>query len=234
MSETPPHSSDDAIEGRRPLRKNPFFWAALAGALLIPAIRPLTRRVPPPPPVSRSVAPFEASDQRGRPAGSAALRDQVYLVTFLDSGAGAEARQEIAALVKLQRRCARQGVRLWLLTFGRDPGRDTPDAVRGAIERAGGDLSLRSGDCGDSRTGCGSWIVAAAPPAVARGFLEGVGPRPRTTPAGAPLDPLPPEAQAVLVDGDGGARGAYATDDDGLDEVFHRAQHVMSLRRSWR
>jgi protein SCO1 len=31
----------------------------------------------------------------------------------------------------------------------------------------------------------------------------------------------------VLVDGRGGLRGHYGTDAEGIDEVFHRSQHVL-------
>jgi hypothetical protein len=34
-----------------------------------------------------------------------------------------------------------------------------------------------------------------------------------------------------LVDGSGGIRGAYRDDTMGLDEVFHRAQHVARAKR---
>jgi hypothetical protein len=35
----------------------------------------------------------------------------------------------------------------------------------------------------------------------------------------------------VLVDGEGGVRGYYRPDEAGLDELFHRSQHVLRAMR---
>ena len=48
----------------------------------------------------------------------------------------------------------------------------------------------------------------------------------------APATPARPieiahTGKVVLVDGSGGIRGYYDTDDMGLEEVFNRAQHVL-------
>ena len=37
-------------------------------------------------------------------------------------------------------------------------------------------------------------------------------------------------AHIILVDWEGGVRGLYETDDPGLDEIFHRSQHVLAAR----
>ncbi len=39
----------------------------------------------------------------------------------------------------------------------------------------------------------------------------------------------------VLIDADGGIRGFYSTDELGLDEIYHRTQHVLrDLRKERR
>ncbi len=184
----------DQPSGKRPLRKNPFFWGALAGLVLVPAIRPLMRRVPEPPPVAGQMARIALTDHAGSAVSSGDLRDHVYLATL------APTEPQLAALVTLQQRCRRMGVKLWLVTFAATEAR----ALAAQIEQRGGEVG------GQPQR----WLVLA-------GWPEAIPAR---------LD----RERAVLVDGDGGLRGAFAIDDRGLDEVFHRSQHVMSLRRSWR
>jgi protein SCO1/2 len=233
--------SDHAVIGRstgwRALIRSPFFWGALAGIVLIPAIRPLTRHVPDPPPVIGTIPPFEALDQDGRPSGSEALRNHVYLASFLGTSDADAESARVATLVRLQRRCRRMGVRLRLVTLPRGPDRDAPEALRKVIVQAGGDLSGHTGD-GDS--GPGSWTVANLPETenatrVVQSFLSFARPGPAAPPTAVPAEaPAALADRAVLVDGDGGVRGAFTVDDAGMDEVFHRSQHVMSLRRGWR
>ena len=43
---------------------------------------------------------------------------------------------------------------------------------------------------------------------------------------------IPHTTKVVLVDGQHRIRGYYETDASGLDEVFHRAQHVLKEARS--
>ena len=192
--------TSDPPRGRPPLRKNPYFWAAIAGLVLVPAIRPLTRRVPEPPPAVGRMPAFELTDRAGHAVSSQALADHVYLATLLVPSAR---DRQLDALVKSFERCRRMGVKLWLVTFAGDED-VAPLALR---------IEARVGRLTHEPPG---WIVLAGRPA--RGIAAGA------------LD----AGRSLLVDGEGGLRGAYPTDDDGLYEVFHRAQHVMSLRKVWR
>ena len=49
----------------------------------------------------------------------------------------------------------------------------------------------------------------------------------RLEPAASPDDPIPHGCELILLDGSGGIRGSYRDDTNGLDEIFHRSQHVL-------
>ncbi len=209
----------DVAAKRPPLWRSPFFWAAIAGLILIPAIRPLTRHVPDPPAVVAQMPAFERIDTLGKPFGSVDLKDRVYLATFLGARCDAACAARVGSLIKLQQRCQRMGVKLWLVTLSIDSGSDDTRALAKGLERSGALLSA------DAR-----WIVLG-------GRAEYAGETTRlieAVHAAASARPGSVTDRAVLVDGDGGIRGFWPIDDDGLYEVYHRAQHVMSLRRAWR
>lgn len=203
----------------RSLLRNPYLWAALGGLILIPAIRPLTRQVPAPPPVTGQVPRFVLTDQAGGPFGSLDLKDRVYLVNFIGEQCTALCDARVQALVKLQKRCRQMGVKLWLVTVSTGPDLVSLAGIRAAIERHGGALDR--------------WILLTDRGGAARRLLED-GFQPLAGGSQSNNHPLAQAGWSLLVDGDGGVRGAYPTDEDGLYEVFHRAQHVMSLRKAWR
>ena len=217
-----PTASEDAPAGKRPLHRNPFFWGAIAGLVLVPAVRPFMRRVPDPPAVLAQMPRFELHDHRGSAFGSDALLDHVYLASVLDGVCEGACAKRAAALVGLHQRCRRMGVKLWMVTLSLAPERDTAESLRAVLLRHGADLAADANP----------WIVLHGQQARSLG----TGPFARLLdPVEKPGKPGAPAAmRSVLVDGDGGIRGAWPTDDDGLYEVFHRAQHVMSLRRAWR
>ena len=77
-------SADGAQEGRRrSLFENPFVWAALAGLVLIPLMRPLLRFEPAPPPVIATLPEFRLADQNGQVFGNAQLGGAVHVVGFV-------------------------------------------------------------------------------------------------------------------------------------------------------
>ena len=67
---------------RRPVWRNPWVLAFLAGILTLTAIRPLLRRIPEPPPLLAQLPAFSLVDDRGRTFGSAELRGTVWIGSF--------------------------------------------------------------------------------------------------------------------------------------------------------
>lgn len=206
---------------RPSLLRNYYLWAAIGGLILIPVIRPLTRRVPAPPTVTGQAPHFVLTDQRGGAFGSRDLKDRVYLAAFIGERCEALCDAKIAALVKLEQRCRQMGVPLWLLTISTDPDLVTLAELRARIERHGGAFDR--------------WILLTDRGGATRRLLDG-GFQPLADGALGRAGPrsLAQTRWSLLVDGEGGVRGAYPIDENGLYEVFHRAQHVMSLHKAWR
>jgi protein SCO1/2 len=210
-----------ATTPKRAALRSPFFWVAIGGLILIPFIRPLTRRVPPAPAVIGRMPPFELTDQEHRAFGDRNLVDRVYLASFLDASCRQLCNDRVSALVKLDRRCRRMGVKLWLVTISIDPEVVPIPRLRDLILQLGGTLDR--------------WILLSGAGVAARRFRDqGLQPLADAARADGVRQSLLRGQFSLLVDGDGNVRGAYPTNADGLYEGFHRAQHVMSLREAWR
>ena len=93
--------------------------------------------------------------------------------------------------------------------------------MRAYAEQAGADASWRfvTGD------------PAAITALVREGFKLGIGEATPTS-ADASLYDIAHSTKLALVDPDGNVRGFYGIEpDQGLDEIYHRAQHVMAEAR---
>ena len=197
------------------LLHNPFFWATLAGLITIPLLRPLLRRVPSPPEVLASLPPFRLIDQEGKPFGSEELRGQVWVGNFIFTGCNSICPELTRSMRKLQQRYQAAGVPVRLVSFSVDPEDDTPQVLKDYARRHGADLS--------------SWAFLTGPEPAIRslimdGFKTHLGRRQAR--AGNLVD-IAHAPYFVLVDGSAGIRGYYGPDESGLDEVFHRSQHVL-------
>jgi protein SCO1/2 len=208
-------SSSAAVEpARRSLFENPFVWAALAGLVLIPLMRPLLRFEPPPPPVIATVPPFELVDQDGAPFGDERFGDAVHVVGFVFTRCTTVCPFVTASLSRLAERydqAKEDGVGLLLVSV--DPQHDTPPVLREFARQRGLDPER--------------WrLLTGEPEAVRRlvveGFLVAMG---EPEGAGGPIE-IAHTGRLVLVDRDGGIRGYYDTSEEGLDEVFHRSRTV--------
>jgi protein SCO1/2 len=206
---------------RGPLWHSPFFWATLAGLITIPAIRPLLRHEPPPPPVLYALPPFSLVDTRGQPFGSAELEGQVWVVDFIFTRCASICPLLTRAMGNLDRRyreSGTDGVRLVSITV--DPGFDTP-AVLGEYASAHGiDLDR--------------WTLLSGPEHAIRaliteGFRFSFEEPPRDE-ADVDLVDIAHTGKLVLVDRSGGVRGLYDIDESGLDELFHRSRRVLEDR----
>ena len=60
---------------------------------------------------------------------------------------------------------------------------------------------------------------------VVGGFKTAMGDRIETE---AGLIDIAHTGRFVLIDADGGIRGYYGVDEDGLDEIYHRSRHVLA------
>ncbi len=204
------------IPGRRRLL-NPWFLAALAGVVLIPALRPLLRIEPDPPPVLRQLPEWRLVDQDGEAFGSADLAGDVYVASFLFTRCATVCPRLTAAVSRLERRYREEGVEgVRLVSFSVDPEHDTPERLRDYAGSRGLDLERWSLVTGDEEEMRG---------VVLDGFAVPMGDR--LDLAGGLVD-VAHSTRLALVDRAGGIRGYYGSDAVGLDEVFHRTRQILA------
>ncbi len=217
MFEERPSDPDEGVQKPRRRSLNPWFLAALAGLVLIPAIRPLLRFEPDPPPVLRELPQWRLVDQNGQAFGSDDLAGDVYVASFLFTRCATVCPRLTASLRQLERRYRDEGVEgVRLVSFTVDPEHDTPERLRDYARSRSLDLerwSLVTGAERELRS------------VVVDGFALPMGER--LDLAGGLVD-VAHAARLALVDRDGGVRGYYGSDAVGLDEVFHRTRQILA------
>jgi protein SCO1/2 len=204
-----------------PLRRNPYLWAFLVGCVTMTLMRPLLRYEPKPPPVLSELPSFALVDSAGAPFGSAELRGQVWIASFFFTRCPSVCPLLMTRMAALQRRFEHagiDGVRLVSITV--DPTYDTIERLRAAAPGYGVEPSR--------------WTLLTGPLARIHELLVSGFHVPGLDAAGLVDGDIPHTTKVVLVDASGHVRGYYDTDEQGLDEVFHRAQHVLKEARSQR
>jgi len=191
--------------------------AALAGVILIPALRPLLRIEPDPPPVLRQLPEWRLVDQDGEAFGSADLAGEAYVASFVFTRCATVCPRLTSEVSRLQRRYREEGVEaVRLVSFSVDPEHDTPERLLDYAGSRGLDLDRWS-------------FVTGAEKAMRSVVLDGF-----ALPMGERLDlagglvDVAHATRLVLVDRAGGIRGYYGSDAVGLDEVFHRTRQVLA------
>jgi len=210
----------DQPSGGRGILRNPFIWYFFVGVIVLTLMRPLLRREPQPPPVIGQLPHYSLVDTSGRSFGSEELAGQVYVTSFIFTRCTSICPLLSRAMASLQQRYDDEGVEgIRLVSITIDPEYDTPErlAEYAAAHRA------------DPRrwtflTGEEDQIVDL----VEKGFKTAVG---QPEMAGDDLIDIAHSGHLVIVDGQGGIRGYYGSDEQGLDEVFHRSQHVLKQQR---
>jgi protein SCO1/2 len=205
---------------RRTIWRSPFFWAAVAGLVLIPAMRPFLRFEPDPPPVLGQLPKFELVNSSGEPFGSSELEGRVWVANFIFTRCASICPLLTDAMSRLDRRFVDEGIDgIHLVSFTVDPEFDTPEVLRNYGELYGIESDR--------------WSLVTGSPDAIRAIVEGG----FKTAMGSPdtgeggLIDVAHTGKFVLVDGSGGIRGYYDTDAIGLDEIFHRSQHVLNGER---
>ena len=217
MSEERLAGPDQGAPAPRRRFLNPWLLAALAGVVLIPALRPLLRNEPAPPPVLRQLPEWRLVDQNGEMFGSADLAGEVWVASFLFTRCATVCPRLTADVSRLERRYRDEGVEgVRLVSFSVDPEHDTPERLREYARRWRIDLerwSLATGAEEEMRS------------LVLDGFAVPMGER--LDLAGGLVD-VAHTTRLVLVDRAGGIRGYYASEAVGLDEVFHRTRQILA------
>lgn len=209
-------------------------------------MRPLLRFEPAPPPLYATLPRLELVDQDGQDFQLAdserplRLGAPVRVVGFFSTGCHAECEPVLSGLSQLSARYRDEGVEgVEVIAITVDPARDDPGALRDfASDRwlEGEGPRLLTGDPAQVRMLLLEGFHAGDP----RVLLARAS-RSRSASGAAPVpfaaeteDPaaLATDHRLVIVDRSGGLRGSYTVDAAGLDEVFHRSQHVLEEKRS--
>lgn len=207
----------------RLLRKHIYVVAGLFGIITITAIRPLMRRVPDPPPVLYQLPEYALVDQQERPFTPETLRGKVWIAGFVFTSCPSTCPAVTRAMQDLRARLDRNEMDVEMVSFTVDPEHDTPAVLRAYAEQAGADPGNWRFVTGD---------LAAIRALVRDGFKLGIGER-APTEDDANLYDIAHSTKLALVDPDGNVRGFYGIEpDQGLDEIYHRAQHVMKEARA--
>ena len=210
----------DPSDGKKPWYKNLFFWYFIIGAVSLTLIRPLLRREPEPPPVQGRLPAFELVDQDRKPFTLNDLEGSVWVVDFIFTSCPSICPLLTDAMGKLQERYSAYGVDgVKLLSITVDPDNDTPEVLRDYA---------RAHEADPER-----WTFLTGDPEAIRalvldGFRAPLG-EPAQTDAG--LIDIMHTGEFVILDPSGGIRGFYASDPEGLDEIYHRSRHVLREAR---
>lgn len=200
-----------------PLWKNPFLWAALIGMIGLPLMRPYLRRVPAPPPVINALPEFSLTDQNGKPFSLQSMKGKVTVVDLFFTRCPSICLQLTHYMKRLAKRLERSRSPVRLLSISVDPEFDTPARLRAYGKKYGIGWKRWSLLTGKKQ------VVHAL---VKKGFLTALG---KKTKRAGVLD-IAHSGKLILVDQRGNVRGYYKASPLGVDEVFHRAKHVLNQR----
>jgi protein SCO1/2 len=217
-------SDADTTSSARTLRRkgafrSPFVWAFFVGIVLLTLMRPLLRFEPDPPPVLAELPAWTLVDQHGSSFGSADLEGTVYVANFFFTRCASICPPLMRAVATLDDRYEREGIEgIRIVSITVDPEADTAERLGEYGKGLGADparWTLLTGEPDDIRK------------LVVSGFKTAMGDREELS---AGLFDIAHAGKLVLVDGQGRIRGYYDYDAPGLDELFHRSQHVQRER----
>jgi protein SCO1/2 len=162
------------------------------------------------------IAPFELTDQDGRPFGSESLRSRVWIAGFAFSSCTSICPMLTSQMANVQRRIARHGDAVHMVTVTVDPETDTPERLREFAGRHRADLA--------------HWSFLTGQPdqvrhTLTRGFMVAVGDRHETE--GGGYDILHTGA-LMLVDRELALIGLYETDEEGLDRLVRDVDTLVA------
>jgi protein SCO1 len=201
-------------EKKVPFWRNPYVLVFIGGAITLTLMRPLLRRDPKPPPVEGTLPVFSLTNERGEKTGTAELAGQVYVANFLFTSCTTVCPLTVQSLQKLQKRYLDSNVPIRIVSFSVDPNIDTPEVLRAYAEKSGADpvkWTFLTGEESEVSKVMSGFMMSLEPKKV----------------MGNGLMDIAHSQKLVIVDGRGSLRGFYGSDDDGIDEVFHRSRHVL-------
>jgi protein SCO1/2 len=200
------------------LRKYIWVISGVLAILTITALRGRLRHVPDPPPVMFTLpSQWSLVDHHGEPFTAQTLHGKVWVAGFVFTSCPSTCPAVTRAMADLRERFDRMQVDVEMVSFSVDPAKDTPAVLADYAAKVGENPKWRfvTGDPAEIKR------------LVKEGFRLGLDPAKPT--GDGDLYDIAHSTKLVLVDADGNVRGYYGIEpDEGLDEIFHRAQHVIS------
>lgn len=196
-------------------RRWPWLVAIVAMLVLIPAMRPLLRHEPDPPPVLGEVRAFELTDQQGEPFDAEELDGQPWVASFIFTTCTSTCPRVSSAMAELQQRLVREEVDARLVSFTVDPENDTPDVLADYAEEYDARRERWRFLTGSEKT-LHRIIVDDFHVNMGEASENDEGER-----------SIPHSTRLALVDAQGRVRGFYEASPDGVDEVFHRLRQLL-------
>ncbi|PRQ04951.1 SCO family protein [Enhygromyxa salina] len=206
------------------LRRHIWLIGILFFLTMITVMRPLLVRRPPPPEVVGEVPAFTLVDSSGDTfdRGELLAADKTWVVGFVFTRCPSTCPAISRAMLSFQDQVSRARLddRVELLTVSVDPAYDTPEVMAAYAESIGANLDNWRFITGDEQ---------AIEDFVVGGFKLAVGDAEQVAGRDPGVIDIAHSTKLALVDRYGNIRGYYSTDEDGLNELFHRTLRVIRI-----
>lgn len=207
-AEPPIAPVDDSQPARGPWHRNPWLWGVVAGLIFVPAIRPFMRHIPDAPPLLAALPDYELHASGGDALRGSDFAGRVYVMGLYGAACEPGCGEVLAALRGLSGRFVQfdRSITVLAVELAEQPA--APLAV--------------AADLHDE------WLsLHAAPGSLDALATHAVAPHMDSLGTSRDAVSVAREARLLLIDAVGNLRGHYGIDELGLDEAYHRAQHVL-------
>lgn len=199
------------------LQRNVWVIMGLGGIVTLTVIRPFMRHIPEPPAVMFQLPAYALVDHQSRPFTPDTMRGKVWVAGFIFTSCPSTCPVVSRAMGELRERFDSMGHDVEMVSFTVDPTHDTPEVLADYF----GTLGVTT-DKWRFVTGDPQQVISL----VRDGFKLGVGDR-EAGPDDVAYD-IAHSTKLALIGPDGGVRGYYGIEaEEGLDEIYHRAQHLL-------
>lgn len=205
---SPVAPADDDAPARVPWHRNPWLWGVVAGLIFVPAIRPFMRHIPDAPPVLAALPDYELLAPAGAAVRGSYFAGRVYVMGLYGAACEPGCAEVLAGLRSLSSRFVQfeRGITVLAVRLAEQP------VEAGAV----------AADLQDEWLG-----LHALPGSLDTLATQAVAPHMDSLGTSRDALAVAREARLLLIDAAGNLRGHYGIDEVGLDEVYHRAQHVL-------
>jgi protein SCO1 len=191
--------------------KSPWLWGLLFGIAVVHLVRPVMRHVPEPPPFTGKLSPYSLKNMYNESFGSKDLAGKTYLISWIKEECEDSCLILMHNLKKIQSLYKRDRYPIELVSV-----------CVNCVNKSNFNLKEFASNWTTNFT---TWH-----------FLEG---KYRCDKTAKEIcseqfykeDEVLSASKIAIIDGDGNIRGTYNSDDNGADEAYHRATHVLRENR---